>query len=375
MFEVKIYGEIINLEGLEIVKQGGYCNLSSVQEQLSKASGKPVRVRINSIGGDVDTGFAIYHELRRYAKKNKVEIETFGEANVSSIATVIFLAGDSRILTESTSPFVHNAWTYGEGDGVVMRTIADNLEKASDLIAKHYETHTDLSYDEAREFMDGNTYITPEEAKVMRFATGIEKVLRPKAMLKFNTKINKKSNVMSAKKGRGILAKAVAFLAGIKAKLVTTADETELDFYDLADEDTIQVGDMANVNDEPAEGEYVMKDGETYVFVSGELTEIIAAEAEEEEEESASALSAEEIVALQAHNKELEDTLSALLVNSEKQNKEIKTLRAAVKSPSPQANGGRTAPTKTVVKPEVVAAKGDRASKALASVLKPNTNK
>lgn len=362
MFEVKIYGEIINLEGLEIVKQGGYCNLSSVQEQLSKASGKPVRVRINSIGGDVDTGFAIYHELRRYAKKNKVKIETFGEANVSSIATVIFLAGDSRILTESTSPFVHNAWTYGEGDGVVMRTIADNLERASEMIAKHYETHTDLSYEEAREFMDGNTYITPKEAENMRFATGIEEVLRPKAMLKFNTKINKKSsNVMSAKKAKGILAKAITFLAGIKAKIVTTADETELDFYDLADDDTISVGDMANVNDEPAEGEHVLKDGQTYVFAAGELTEII--EADEDEEEEASALSNEEIVALQNHNKELEDTLAEMLKNSEKQAKEIRTLRAAVKSPSPKDNGGRTAPSKKVDEKPV--AKGNRASEAL----------
>ena len=46
-----------------------------------------------------------------------------------------------------------------------------------------------------------------------------------------------------------------------------------------------QVGDVATVDGEPAEGDYLMPSGETYVFAAGELTEIIAAEGEEEEAE------------------------------------------------------------------------------------------
>jgi len=80
-----------------------------LQKQLQKAGGKDVKVRINSVGGDVDEGFAMYSELRRYASENNAKITTFAEGRCVSIATIFFLAGDKRIVTEYTEPFVHNA--------------------------------------------------------------------------------------------------------------------------------------------------------------------------------------------------------------------------------------------------------------------------
>lgn len=89
--EIKIYGEIVPFQDSWIA-ESGYCNLSFVQRQLSEANGQDVTVRINSFGGDVDEGFAIYSELRRYAKENNAEVTTLAEGRCASIATVIFLA-------------------------------------------------------------------------------------------------------------------------------------------------------------------------------------------------------------------------------------------------------------------------------------------
>src|SRR6476620_9063686 len=123
MHEIKIYGEIVPFEEQWIIDQGGYVNLSVIQEQLLKANGKDIKVRIRSMGGDVQTGFDIYNELRRYAKENNAKITTLGEGFVASIATIFFLAGDERILTESTNPFIHNAWCYAVGDSKeILRT-------------------------------------------------------------------------------------------------------------------------------------------------------------------------------------------------------------------------------------------------------------
>lgn len=187
MHEIKIYGEIVPFEEQWIIDQGGFYNLSTLQQSLKEAKGKDIKVRIRSFGGDVETGFTMYNELRRYAKDNKAKVTTLGEGQVASIATVIFLAGDERILTGHTEPFIHNAWTYSEGDSKTLIRVAAELEKCNNMIADHYALHTDLTRDEALELMNNDTSITAEEAVTIRFATSIEEVLRPVALKRFST--------------------------------------------------------------------------------------------------------------------------------------------------------------------------------------------
>lgn len=273
MHEIKIYGEIVPFEEQWIIDQGGYINLSVVQEQLSKAGGKDIKVRIRSMGGDVQTGFDIYNELRRYAKDNNAKVETLGEGFVCSIATVIFLAGDKRTLTDSTYPFVHNAWTYTwDGmDSKKFQRIADDLASCDSRIAEHYAIHTDLTKEEALGLMNNDTSIEPEEAKRIRFATDIEEVFRPVALKRFNTNTN--NNKMSNKTKR-LTFYAKKTLGMVSNKVVATADGKDLDFYELENDATIAVGDKAYYDGMDADGSFIMPSGETYVFIAGELTEI-----------------------------------------------------------------------------------------------------
>lgn len=341
-FEVKIYGEIVPFQDSWIA-ESGYCNLSFVQKQLTEASGQDVTVRINSFGGDVDEGFAIYSELRRYAKENNSEVTTLAEGRCASIATVIFLAGDKRLVTEYTEPFVHNAWCYAMGDSKEITRVAADLEKCNDKIAKHYEKHTNLSYDEARELMNVETSITPEECVDLRFATAIEEVFRPVALQKIiKSKLIKNQIEMSKTKKGSLLAMFKKALGGFQNKIVFTADEKEVDFYELEDTDTPKVGDKANIDGSPADGEIVMADGKTYVFTGGELTEIKEGEQGAGDETTIEEVQ-QEVEGIATDIEEIKEVLEAIveevipeMANLKKENNRLNSALAKLKGVEPE---------------------------------------
>lgn len=313
-FKIKIYGEIVPFQDKWITDQGGYINLSFIQEQLNLANGEDIVVHIKSYGGDVEEGFSIYSELRRYAQLNNAKITTLADGQCASIATVFFLAGDERIVTAYTQPFVHNAWCYAMGDSKTLQRISADLESCNDMIAKHYEEHTDLTYEEARELMNNETYITPEECVRLRFATSIEQVQRPAAMKNIINKSN--TNVKMAKNSKKVQTKNqteksfINKLREIFNKDVFTADNQIVDFYELEDNETVAVGAKANIDGKPAEGEVIIASGETYVFEKGELIEIKEVEGDEpknaEEEEKGEEGPADETQALKDRITELE---------------------------------------------------------------------
>lgn len=333
MKDIKIYGEIVPFQDGWVV-EAGFCNLTYVQNQLAEANGEDVRVRINSFGGDVEEGFAIYSELRRYAKENKSEITMLAEGRCASIATVIFLAGDKRILNEYVEPFVHDAWTYAIGDGKTIQRVADDLERCNKKIAEHYETHTDLDYNQARDLMANETSITAEECKRIRFATEIEEISRPVALQQiFSTNAKTRKMANKNKEAKGLLNKLAELLTTetepgqgkTKKNLeVFTDNQRALDFYELEEGETPSVGDKANIGGQPAQGEYkIAATGETYVFgngTTGELTEIIAAEEEENED----------IEALKQENEKLREQLSAQDSKIEAQNTKLTELEGKV---------------------------------------------
>lgn len=315
MHKVRIYGEIVPYQDGWVV-ENGYCNLTYVEAQLAEAKGKDVEVGINSMGGDVEEGFAIYAALRRYAKDNKAKVITRADGRCSSIATVVFLAGDTRIVSKYIEPFVHNAWTYQEGDANDFKRISVELESVNERIAKFYAEHTNLTYDEARALMDEETFITPEEAVNIRFATEIEEVLRPVALEKFKTRNNMKKDEKS------IVAKLREFFASeAKNVEVFTSTNDKIEFPDLEDGESPSVGDKATIDGKAADGSYTLADGTVYVFVAGELTEIVEKEDDGDDE----------IEALRKENEQLKEKLNQQEASINAQAEEIKSIQAKQK--------------------------------------------
>lgn len=312
MHEINIDGEIIPFELYDMT---GYINLPRVESQLNNAKGQPIKVNINSVGGDVDEGFLIYAAIRKYAKENNVRVTTYAKGRCFSIATVVFLAGDDRIGNKFIEPFIHNAWTYAIGDSKEMSRVASDLEKVNNKIASHYSEHTNLTIDEALELMNNDTFIDNDFALNIRFATEIEEIVRPAALKKILNKNKIEMANNDDKKFLDKLKKIFASDAKNAVELFTATNET-LFFPDLEEGTTPKVGDRATIDGKNAEGEYTLPDGTVYVFVNGVLDEIRKKEEEEdgdteeriEELESENARLRQEI---ESQNKKLDKVIKA----------------------------------------------------------------
>lgn len=332
MAKVQIYGEIVPFQD-EWIIENGFCNLTHVNAQLEAAGGKDVEVAVNSPGGDVDEGFAIYTALRRYAKDNKATITTRADGRVASIATIIFLAGDKRIGSKYIEPFVHNARWFQDGDAEALKKASIVLEDANEKMARFYAEHTNLTYEEARDLMDEETFITSEEALNMRFFTEVEEIMRPVALERYSKAKNttKKNKDMSDKKTeKGLLEHLKAFFKneGPKNIEVFTSTNESLMFPDLEEGATPAVGDKAQIDGKAAEGRITLQDGTVYVFVAGVLEEIIPAE-EEEEDEGMEALkreNAELKAQIEAQAKQIEGVVAKQKASDTRWDKLSKTI-------------------------------------------------
>ena len=130
-----------------------------------------IHVRINSYGGEVSSGLAIYNLLKAFGEYHKVT--TYCDGFACSAASVIFMAGQERIMPKSSLLLIHNAWTYACGDFNELRKQADDLEKITRPSLEVYKSVSSLSEDEIQQMMNKEEWITAEEALSYGFATGI----------------------------------------------------------------------------------------------------------------------------------------------------------------------------------------------------------
>ena len=164
---LSIYGDITSYPFSE-----GDVSASSLSRQLETLKDvEQIDVFINSYGGEVAEGLAIYNALRRHSAK----VTTYCDGFAASIASVIFMAGDERIMNEASLLMIHNAWTMTAGNAAELRKQADDLEKITQASVEAYKAHSSLSEEEIKALMDAETWILPVEAIEYGFATGIEK--------------------------------------------------------------------------------------------------------------------------------------------------------------------------------------------------------
>jgi len=163
---------------IDLYDEVGYwgTDARSFRSRLKDAKGD-ITLRINSPGGDVMDGIAIYNDLLAYEGKVKVEIT--GVA--ASIASIIAMAGDEITIAENAFFMVHNAWTIGVGNRHDMSKIADTLAKIDDAMARTYAARTSTGVRAIRQMMDNETWLSAAEAKDAGFVTAIGIAAAPKA--------------------------------------------------------------------------------------------------------------------------------------------------------------------------------------------------
>ena len=129
-----------------------------------------IDLRINSGGGEVFEGQAIYSLLNQYKVKTGNPVRVFIDSLAASIASVIAMAGDEIIMAENALLMIHNPWTWGGGTSKELRETANVLDKVRDTLITVYETRTGLSRDTIGALMDEETWFNAKEAVEMGFA-------------------------------------------------------------------------------------------------------------------------------------------------------------------------------------------------------------
>ncbi len=178
---INIYGDITSFPWFE--GDVSSYNLSKQLEELTDVN--EIHVFINSYGGEVAEGLAIYNALKRH----KAKVRTIVDGFACSIASVIFMAGDERIMHEASLLMIHNAWTWTEGNANELRKAADDLDKITQASINAYKANSTLSEEEIKELLDNESWLLPEEAIEYGFATAIEQ-----------SSTNSKNAAQSAKK-------------------------------------------------------------------------------------------------------------------------------------------------------------------------------
>ena len=136
---------------------------------LSTISAKTITVRINSPGGDVFDGTAIFNAL----KNHPARIVTRIEGLAASIASIIALAGDEVQAHANTMFMIHNSWAVGIGDQHALRETADILAKIDSNILDVYYAKTGHGKKELKQMMNDETWFTAKEAEERGFVDTI----------------------------------------------------------------------------------------------------------------------------------------------------------------------------------------------------------
>lgn len=120
----------------------------------------PVTVNINSPGGDMFEGLAIYNLLREH--DGEVTVKVLGLA--ASAASVIAMAGDTVQIARAGFLMIHNAWVVAAGNRNDLREYAETLEPFDRAMADIYAARTGQDQKAMAKLMDAETWIAGSDA-------------------------------------------------------------------------------------------------------------------------------------------------------------------------------------------------------------------
>ena len=130
-----------------------------------------IELRINSGGGDVFEGQAIYSLLEDYKRRNNARVVVHIDALAASIASIIAMAGDEIVISDGGMMMIHQPWTpESAGNASELRETADVLDKGSATLVSIYVNRTGLEPDTIVSLMDEETWLTASEAITLGFA-------------------------------------------------------------------------------------------------------------------------------------------------------------------------------------------------------------
>mgnify|MGYP003654072712 FL=1 len=163
MNEIQIYDVI----GQDMFGEG--VTAKGIKAELDAIESGDLTVRINSAGGDVFEGLAIFNLLKEFDGKVTVKVDGYA----ASIASVIAMAGDEVIMGQGAMFMLHNPYTFSMGDAEELRAQALVLDEVRDSLISTYKTRVSASEDELKTILDAETWFGADESKAFGLADSL----------------------------------------------------------------------------------------------------------------------------------------------------------------------------------------------------------
>ncbi|MEU4804321.1 head maturation protease, ClpP-related [Actinosynnema sp. NPDC023587] len=161
-FSIRNFTDQPNRAAIYLFQEIGYWGVSASEfvQQLNQLNVDFLDVHINSPGGEVDDGVAIFNALRQHRARVTVYIDGLA----ASAASFIAMAGDEVLISQFAQVMIHEAHGLEFGDAADMRAMADLLDRYSDNIAAIYASRSGGPTAQWRELMRVETWFTGAEA-------------------------------------------------------------------------------------------------------------------------------------------------------------------------------------------------------------------
>lgn len=145
---------------------GGGITAKSVAAQLRGIGDRPVEVQINSPGGDVFEGIAIYNVLREHPQP--VTVKIMGMA--ASAASIVAMAGDTIAMGAASFVMIHNCWVLAVGNRHDLADMAEWLAAFDQALVDLYASRSGQKPADIAKWMDAETYMSGSQAIARGFA-------------------------------------------------------------------------------------------------------------------------------------------------------------------------------------------------------------
>lgn len=165
--QIDIFGEIVGEKWFD--EETSATSFRDALKELGDVS--TINLSINSGGGSVFDGIAIYNML----KSHKATVNVYVEGLAASIASVIAMAGDTITMRSGSMLMIHRPFTVLQGNAEEMRKAAETLEKMGDNIVNIYSDRTGIQAEEIQQIMSAETWLSAEEAVDQGWATKLDK--------------------------------------------------------------------------------------------------------------------------------------------------------------------------------------------------------
>ena len=160
-----IFGEITSWRWYD-----GDVSASSFQKDLeSIGQVDTLNIHINSCGGNVFEGIAIFNLIKQYNANKNVYIDGIA----GSIASVIAMAGDNIYMSNTSIIMIHNCWTWTSGNAEDLRKTADDMDKVMKALKNAYLAKVNIKEERLQELLDEESYLTADECLEMGFCSEI----------------------------------------------------------------------------------------------------------------------------------------------------------------------------------------------------------